>query len=178
METSDTKKKKKVNSKAKGGAFELKVSKMLTAALAPLNFKKSQMSGAIVGGMNAKTMGDYSKLTLALFTGDVVPANECVDGNPRFNFVVECKAYKEAERMEALLCDYSLLYQWMGEAATDAAKVDKRGIVICKWNNTKIYSAVEADIALPDGVKFITLTNGIKVCLFEELLKHKSFWMT
>jgi len=174
----EKKPKKKVNSKAKGGAFELKVSKLLNEGLAPLKFKKSQMSGAIVGGMNAKTMGDYSKLTLALFTGDVVPANECVDGNPRFNFVVECKAYKEAERMEALLAGTSNIYSWIKEAATDAAKVDKRGILICKWNNTSIYAVVEADIGLPADVKFITLLDGIKVCYFADLIKHPSFWMT
>lgn len=168
--------KKAVNGKAKGGAFELKVSKILSAALAPLKFKKSQMSGAIVGGMNAKTAGDYSKLTLALFTGDVVPTNECVEGNPRFEWVVECKFYKESERMEALF-GTSHIYGWMKEAAVDAAKVDKRGVLIFKFNNTPIYAAVEADIEYPTNVKFITILEGIKVCHFEDLMVHPSFWM-
>jgi len=169
--------KKRVNGKAKGGSNELKVSKLLTEALTPLKFKRSQQSGAIVGGMNSKTAGDYSKLTLALFTGDVVPTNECVDGNPRFKFVVECKAYKDAERMEALF-GTSKIYEWIKEAAIDAAKVDKRGILICKWNNTSQYSVVEPDIILPDGISYLTLINGIKVCLLEELLKYPDFWMS
>lgn len=168
--------KKAVNGKAKGGAFELKVSKILCEELAPLKFKKSQMSGAIVGGMNAKTAGDYSKLTLALFTGDVVPTNECVDGNPRFKFVVECKFYKDAERMEALF-ETSHIYSWLEEAKTDAKKVDKIGILVFKFNNTSIYAAVDADVALPAGVKHITLVNGIKVCMFLDLVKYHSFWM-
>jgi hypothetical protein len=168
--------KKRVNGKAKGGAFELKVSKILTTALAPLKFKKSQMSGAIVGGMNAKTAGDYSKLTLALFTGDVVPTNECVEGNPRFEWVVECKFYKDAERMEALF-GTSHIYAWMKEAALDAAKVDKRGILIFKFNNTPIYVAVESDVTLPADVQFITILEGLKVCKLEELIKHPAFWM-
>jgi hypothetical protein len=176
MEAVVEKKKKKVNGKAKGGAFELKVSKIFTDKLVPLKFKKSQMSGAIVGGMNAKTIGDYSKLTLALFTGDVVPTNECVDGNPRFNYVIECKFYKEAERMEALF-GTSHIYEWMKEAAIDAVKVDKRGVLIFKFNNTPIYAAVEADIELPSDVKFLTLLNGIKVCHFEDLIMHPTFWM-
>jgi hypothetical protein len=115
-------------------------------------------------------------LTLALFTGDVVPANECVDGNPRFKFVVECKAYKDAERMEALF-GTSLIYKWVDEAETDAAKVDKRGIAIFKWNNTPLYCAVRSDITYPEGVPFITILNGIKVCHFEELVKYKEFWI-
>jgi hypothetical protein len=176
METSDIKKKKKVNGKAKGSGFELKISKLLTTALAPLKFKKSQMSGAIVGGMNAKTAGDYSKLTLALFTGDVVPTNECVEGNPRFNYVVECKFYKEAERMEALF-GTSHIYSWIKEAAADAAKVDKRGILVFKFNNTPIYVAVEHDIVLPESVTYIKLLEGIKVCKLEDLITFPAFWM-
>lgn len=170
------KRKKAVNGKAKGGANELKVSKVLTEALAPLKFKRSQMSGAIVGGMNAKTVGDYSKLTLALFTGDVVPTNECVDGNPRFKFVVECKFYKEAERMEALF-ETSKIYTWIKEAAVDAAKVDKRGILIFKFNNTPQYVAVEPDIFLPIDVKRIILPTGIQICHLEDLIKHREFWI-
>ena len=173
----EKKKPKRINSKAKGNGFENKVSKLLAANLAPLCFKRSQMSGAILGGVNAKNVDDYSIEMRVLFVGDVSPSNEG-NGNPKFNFVVECKAYKEAERTEALLGGHSLIYKWMNEASTDAAKVDKRGILICKWNNTSLYACVEPDIVLPEGVKFITLVNGVNVCFLEELLKHTAFWMT
>ena len=169
--------KKRVNSKAKGSSNELKISKILSQHLAPLNFKRSQQSGAIVGGQNSFRASDYSKLTLGLFTGDVVPANECVDGNPRFKFVVECKAYKEAERMEALF-GTSHIYAWLEEVKIDAAKIDKRGIVIFKFNNTPLYCAVESDMVLPEGLKMITILNGVKVCHFDDLVKHPSFWMS
>ncbi len=174
-EVKEVKVKKRVNGKAKGGSNELKVSKLLTEALAPLKFKRSQGSGNVVGGQNSFRTADYSKLTLALFTGDVVPTNECVDGNPRFKYVVECKAYKEAERMEALF-GTSKIYKWLEEANVDAAKVDKRGILIFKFNNTSQYCAVDADIKLP-AIKIITLPTGIQVCYFEELLAHRDFWL-
>lgn len=171
----ELKKKKRVNSKAKGSGNELKVSKILSEHLAPLKFKRSQQSGAIVGGQNSFRSEDYSKLTLALFTGDVVPANESVDGNPRFKFVVECKAYKEVERIEALF-GTSNIYKWVEEAETDAKKVDKRGIAIFKWNNTPLYCAVMHDIILPEGVPVITLLDGVKLCHLDDLIKHKDFW--
>lgn len=169
--------KKKVNSKAKGGGFESKVAKLLEGALAPLKFRKSQSSGAIVGGMNAKTAEKYSKLVLALYTGDVVPTNEREDGNPSFKFVVECKFYKEAERMESLLSGKSNIYKWLQEAVVDAKKVDKRGILICKWNNTPMYAVVQEDVKLPTGVSSITILDGVQVCYLEELLKHREFWI-
>jgi hypothetical protein len=115
-------------------------------------------------------------VTLALFTGDVVPANECVNGNPRFKWVIECKAYKEAERMEALFGN-SRIYPWLEEVKIDAAKIDKRGIVIFKFNNTPLYCVVESDIELPVGVPFITILHGVKVCYLAELIKFPEFWM-
>ncbi len=167
---------KRVNGKKKGSSFEGKISKTLTEKLQPLNFKRSEGSGARVGGQNSILAANYSKLMLALFTGDVVPTNECVEGNPRFKFCIECKAYKDAERMEALF-ETSNIYAWLEEVKIDAAKIDKLGIVIFKFNNTPIYCATEKHVELPSGVKFITLLNGEKVCHFDDLLKHHSFWI-
>lgn len=134
------------------------------------------MSGAILGGVNAKNVDDYSAEMRVLFVGDVCPSNEG-NGLPKFKFVVECKFYKEAEKMEALF-GKSLIYKWLDEAVVDAKKVNKRGILIFKFNHTPTYCAVESDIVIPDGVNVITLPNGIKVCHVEELLAHTSFWIT
>lgn len=169
-------KSKKVNGKKKGSSFEGKISKILSEKLQPLNFKRSEGSGARVGGQNSILASNYSKLMLALFTGDVVPTNECVEGNPKFKFCIECKAYKDAERMEALF-ETSNIYNWLEEVKIDAEKIDKLGIVIFKFNNTPIYCAVKSDIQLPISVKFITLINGERICHFDDLIQHYSFWV-
>ena len=174
-EEKKTVKKKRVNSKAKGNSQELAICKILTANLAPLCFKRSQQSGAILGGVNAKNLNDYSLEMRALFVGDVCPSNEG-NGNPKFKFVVECKFYKEAEKMEALFSN-SLIFKWMEEAAIDAEKVNKRGIVIFKFNHTPQYCALQPDIQIPNGVDKIILINGIQVCHLDDLIKHKDFWI-
>lgn len=168
--------KKSVNSKAKGNGQELTICKILSKHLAPLCFKRSQQSGAILGGVNAKNIDDYSIEMRVLFVGDVCPSNEG-NGNPKFNFVVESKFYKESERMEALFSN-SLIYKWLDEAKVDAAKVNKRGLLIFKFNRTPQYCAMESDILLPSSVNRLILPNGIQVCHLDELVLHKDFWIS
>jgi hypothetical protein len=171
----ELKPKKRVNSKAKGNGQELAICKILTKHLAPLCFKRSQQSGAILGGVNAKNISDYSIEMRVLFVGDVCPSNEG-NGNPKFKFVIESKFYKEAEKME-MLFGKSLIYKWLAEAVVDANKVNKRGLLVFKFNHTPQYVAVEADVVLPDGISVIILPNGIKVCHLDELILHPTFWM-
>ncbi len=169
--------KKRVNSKVKGATFESKVTKILNEAFSPMKFAKTPGSGARVGGKNFGSFGKFfSEEALSLFVGDVVPINEAnCDFN--FRFVVECKSYKEADKIEPLLSGASHIYAWMEEVLIDCVKNGKDGIVCFKWNNTPIYCAVK-DIDYPEGVPFITLINGIKVCHMAELIKHKNFWIS
>lgn len=167
--------KKKINSKAKGNGQELTICKILTSNLAPLCFKRSQQSGAILGGVNAKNINDYSIEMRVLFVGDVCPTNEG-NGNPKFKYVIESKFYKEAERMEALFSN-SLIYKWLEEAKVDAAKVNKIGLLIFKFNRTPQYCAMDADVILPVSVNRLILPNRIQVCHLEELILHKEFWI-
>jgi hypothetical protein len=167
--------KKRVNSKSKGANWENKVAKTLAENLPPLKFKRTQQSGAIVGGKNFQTTGQlFSVSALNLFVGDVMATNED-ECDVRFRFVIECKAYRDEEKLSALLSGKSKIYEWLGEVDIDKVKVDKEGIVIFKFNNGKPYVAVNADVKLP--VNFITLIDGCKVCLFEDLLKHRDWWL-
>ena len=169
-------KKRRVNSKAKGSGFEGKVSKIFGAAFAPMKFARTPGSGARVGGQNFGTFGKFfSEEALNLFVGDVVPINE-QDCEKKFRFIVECKAYKDPDKLEALF-GASNIYKWMEEVLVDCVKVKRDGIVVFKWNNTPIYVAVIKDIELPTDVKRLVLTNGIQVAHLEDLLPHKAFWL-
>ena len=171
------KKTKRTNSKAKGNGFESKVSKILAEALAPMKFARTPGSGARLGGQNFAAFGAmFSQVAINMFVGDVVSINE-QDCEKNFRFTVECKAYKDPDKLENLLHGNSNIYGWMEEVLVDCEKVNKEGIVIFKWNNTPIYTAVTKDVILPEGVKRIILTNGIQVSHLEELLAHKDFWL-
>jgi hypothetical protein len=167
--------KKRVNSKAKGSGFEGKVSKILSESFAPMKFARTPGSGARVGGQNFGAFGKFfSQEALNLFVGDVVPVNE-QDCENNFRFIVECKAYKDAEKLEALLSGSSNIYKWMEEVLVDSSKVERDGIVIFKWNNTPLYAAVIESITLPN-IPRIILNNGIQVVHLQQLLEFKEFW--
>ena len=174
--TEEKKPRKRVNSKAKGSGFELKVAKQLSSYFAPMKFARTPGSGARVGGKNFGTFGQFfSEEALNLFVGDVVPVNE-KDCEKNFRFIVECKAYKDSDKLEGLLSGSSNIYEWMKEVLVDCVKVNKDGIVIFKWNNTPIYVAVTKDIILPENLRRIILVNGIQVAYFEDLVQFKDFW--
>lgn len=168
------KKRKGVNGKKKGNGFEGTVSKLLGKVADPLNFKRTQGSGAYVGGKNyEKQFANFSKEMIALFVGDVACINEA-DCDITFNYSVECKCYKQREHMD-LLFDKSMLYVWLKESEVDAIKVGKPGILIVKWNNTPVY--VVARFNLPT-VKKLILLEGVQVCRFEDLENERDFWVT
>lgn len=172
------KKTKRVDSRAKGAGFERTLSKFLSEKLNPLKFTRSQMSGAIVGGVNYEKVGaNYKREALRLFVGDVVPTNEGENGIS-FNFSVEAKFYKTVPTMKQLFDDTCLVYGWMEEAIIDAAKLDVHPIVIFKFNNTPIFTATPSHVSIPEGVNHTKLKNGINVCMLDDLIQHLDFWVT
>lgn len=170
----EPKKKKRVNSKAKGSGFERVVSNLFATSFAPLAFKRTDGSGARLGGKNwEKMMSTFSKEMMAQYIGDICSTNEA-DCPFNFNFVVECKSYGEREPSEAFF-GKSLIYSWMKEVETDCVKLGKPGIVICKWKNTPIYACYRGE--LPTEKK-IHILEGIQVCHLEDILGVKEFWTT
>lgn len=168
------KKKKRVNSKAKGSGFERTISNMFAKAFEPMAFKRTDGSGARLGGKNwEKMFATFSKEMMAQYIGDICSTNEA-DCPFNFNFVVECKSYGEREPAE-LLFGKSLIYGWILEVEADCIKLNKPGIVICKWKNTPIYACYRGE--LPTDKK-IYILEGIQVCHLEDILDKKDFWVT
>ena len=172
-------KKKRVNSKNKGSSNERKVAKLLSDALSPLQFIRTPGSGAFLGGRNfANRQHLFSQSAAQIFVGDITPTNE-EEVNMTFNFVVECKHYKTPDSFDSLFTGKHSIYGWLSEVAIDCVKVNKKGVVIFKWNNTPYYVAVENDIELPLDVKYMVLpSGGQKVCYLTDLLKFEDFWFT
>ncbi len=169
--------KKRTNSKGKGNGFELKIAKILSEKLSPLTFMRSVGSGNRVGGKNFETFGKmFGEDALKLFASDVVCTNER-DVNITFKHSVECKFYKTPDSFTSLFTGKANIYKWFEESVVDAAKTNKNPILIFKWNNTPIFVAISKDVSFPDNINNIVLTNGIQICLLDDLLQYPDFWI-
>lgn len=175
-----TDKKKKVNSKRKGGGFELKICKLLSTALSPLVFKKTQQSGAIAGGENSKNNHHYSVELLTAFVGDIFPSNELDLKTEKFRFSIECKFYKSVETLQNLF-ENSKIKGWFEESEIDSKKINKEPIVIFKFNYTDIYVVLLSTVELPYiPEKLLKLkineNKEIQILKLDELLKYPNWW--
>jgi hypothetical protein len=169
--------KARINSKSKGNGFELKVSKLLSDVLSPLKFIRSPQSGARLGGKNfAAFSAMFGADATQLFVGDVVPTNE-KDTHLRFKYSLECKSYKTSDSFETMVAGNANIFKWMQESVIDAVKVNKKPLIVFKWNHTPLYTAcLSGDIPLDPK---ITLTqNGVSLDIFyfADLLENSSFW--
>lgn len=179
--TKETKTKKKpTNGKRKGNAFEGKIAKALSAAL-PLNFIRSPGSGARVGGMNFEKFGGmFGEDTLKLFVADVVPTNERDTG---YNFLwsVECKSYATVDTFNHIVAGTSKIFGWFEESVVDSAKVGKKPMLICKWNNSNTYVIVEEKdqrIEKPELIIHNTAYGKpLAVYMFDKVINNQDFWV-
>jgi hypothetical protein len=185
--------KKAVNGKAKGGSFESTIAKQLSETFKPLQFRRSQSSGAILGGKNAWMMNRFSNDAKTLFIGDVVPTNEADvlrDEGWKFRFTIECKFYKEQDSFTSLFKNPQIK-GWFEQAITDAAKVsDKLAMLVFKFNHTPVFVACEQMVELPktvssvvslcynvmDSDDIIIHRRHIHIALLSELLADQSWW--
>lgn len=181
-------KKKRTNGKAKGNGFENTIAKLFSATFAPLEFRRSQSSGAILGGQNHVFLHKFSDAAKALFVGDIVPTNEAdvekVEGW-RFRFTVECKFYKEADNFSSLFRNPQLI-SWWEQACADASKIsDKAPILIFKFNHTPIYAGIDPALSPLPAKMLQTLSlryyvndleRRLEICHLDELLKEPAWW--
>ena len=164
--------------KNKGNNFESQVAKKLSSALAPLNFMRTPGSGARVGGKNFATIGQmFGDDALKLFVGDVVPLNER-DTGLTFNFSVECKTYKEPDGWVTLVAGNANVFKWMQESIDDASKIDKRPMIVFKWNRTPIFVGVLSG-TIPNHKPQLTISQALSIDIFylDDLLKDASVWV-
>lgn len=184
-------KKKSVNGRAKGHGFENTIAKLFSEKFAPLNFKRTQASGAIVGGLNSRFTVHYSDEMLNAFVGDIFAANEAdVERSEGWKFkrTVECKFYKDADTFTALFKNPQL-GSWFEQAAEDAAKLaNKQPVVIFKFNRTPVFYAVNIDDDRPKiissslSLKYNITYNGVAktrevfIGLLDDALQDLDWW--
>ena len=117
------KKKKRVNSKAKGGAFERQIAKMLNEQFDTQEFSRTPGSGAF-----ATTHQLPEHITVA---GDLItPLN--------FKFCIECKKGYNDQTIYSLLDYNSKIWQFIEQCEKDAKKMNKVPMIIYKQDRKDI----------------------------------------
>ena len=172
----------KVNGKAKGSGFENVIAKLLTKTFSPFVFKRSQSSGAILGGSNVKNIHHFGTTAKNLFVGDVVPINEddvLTSHKIKFRYSIECKFYKSSDSFASLFNQPQLI-DWFNQACTDAEKVDKDPLLIFKFNRTPIFVALKHTDVIVDNT--VTITNiklkcPMKIMLLDNYIQHQNDWI-
>lgn len=120
------------NSKNKGNTFERKTANALSERFAPYtgiktSFRRNPDSGSFFGGGN-KSRAETHDTEKASFGDIIAPKN--------FNFTIECKHYKTAPTMSAMIKqEYALYDKWIEQAENDAAKGSTDMMIIIKFNN-------------------------------------------
>lgn len=164
--------------KAKGSGYEGQIAKKLSVALAPLTFVRTQGSGARVGGKNFDTIGKmFGADALKLFVGDVVPTNE-KEAGVVFKFSVETKSYKTPDSFPGLVSGGANFFKWFEESVTDAVKINKEPMLICKWNHTPSFVGVNSSANSLVKPRFTISQNGRSIDVFDlqDLLVVPAFW--
>lgn len=179
--------KKRINSKGKGNGFENLVAKKLTAALQPLNFMRTPGSGARVGGKNFAGLGQLlGEDALKIFVGDVVPVNERAAGL-KFHWSIETKFYSTQDNFTSLASGSANTFKWFTEAVVDAAKVERRPMLIMKWNHTDIFVVIEQpQTSSWSKSRLFTLTTypseterrQLDIYTLDSLLQDPAFWFS
>lgn len=129
-----------INSKQKGNKFERDIANMLSSRFAaytgkPQSFRRNTDSGSFFGGSNFKRKETHD--TDYATYGDLI----C----PRtFLFSVECKNYKDAPILNAILNGQVTQWDtWLKQAKQDAEGCNKDYILIIKYNRTETFCFID-----------------------------------
>lgn len=170
-------KKKRINSKKKGNANELKLCKILSEALDD-SFLRTASSGALVGGANRPNRELMARHIRKVHAADLYCETDNQDKN--FRFCVEAKAYAKAPSLAQLIAPENQITEWMDRAIGDAEWAGCLPLLIFKYNGTPFFFAVPRDNGeiLPDDITQYLQDDKLVIGLLSELLEltDKEWW--
>lgn len=166
---SPLKKKKKVNSRAKGSSFERQIAKLLNDRLGTTEFSRTPGSGAFA---TTHSLPDHLKIYGDLIT----PQN--------FRYCIECKKGYNNQNLYSLFNKSSEFWKFIEQCQKDSDKCDKLPMVIFKQDRQPTLLIIPHHVELGQSQYYIQIENiktqdKYKIYLFEEVLKAEPdhFWI-
>lgn len=159
------KKRTGINSKAKGGRFERKISDILNSRFNTTDFCRTPGSGAFA---TTHKLPDHLKIY-----GDLITPK-------RFKFILECKSGYSKEGVNSLFNPNSILRGMIVQAKRDADKCGKNFIVVIGQDRSDIIVVVDSDKGFMienirnANVHYIDCVFGttrLAICKLNDLLK-------
>lgn len=164
------KKKKKVNSRAKGSTFERQIAKILNDRLGTTEFSRTPGSGAFA---TTHSLPDHLKIYGDLIT----PQN--------FRYCIECKKGYNNQNLYSLFNKSSEFWKFIEQCQKDSEKCGKLPMVIFKQDRQPTLAIIPHYVRMSKDypniqVEDIETLNKYKVYLFDEILKKETdqFWMS
>ena len=166
---SPLKKKKKVNSRAKGSSFERQIAKLLNDRLGTTEFSRTPGSGAFA---TTHSLPDHLKIYGDLIT----PQN--------FRYCIECKKGYNNQNLYSLFNKSSEFWKFIEQCQKDSDKCNKLPMVIFKQDRQPTLLIIPHHVELGQSQYYIQIENidtqsKYRVYLFEEVLKAEPdhFWI-
>ena len=166
---SPLKKKKKVNSRAKGSSFERQVAKLLNDRLNTTEFSRTPGSGAFA---TTHSLPDHLKIYGDLIT----PQN--------FRYCIECKKGYNNQNLYSLYNDSSEFWKFIEQCHKDSKKCSKLPMVIFKQDRQPTLLIIPHYVRVDKDHHYIQIENiktqdKYKIYLFDEIIKAEpdQFWI-
>ncbi len=156
---------KKVNGKQKGNKFEREIANMFSERFADYtgiesSFRRNPDSGSFFGGTNIARKETHDT-EWAIYGDLICPRN--------FNFIIECKWYKSAPILNAMLTESIADWdEWIEGARQDAEACGKAMLIVIKYNYTQILTITEKDTIIDTP---IINYKDTEIHLLEDVLK-------
>ena len=151
FDVSPLRKKKKVNSRAKGNRFENKIAKMLNERFDTKEFCRTPGSGAFA---TTHTLPEYLKVY-----GDLITPE-------KFKFIIECKKGYNEEQISELLNPKSTTLKMIAQAHRDSKKSSRKFLLII-GQNRRDPIAITNEMSLPvKGPTFKGSFEDLEVSMF------------
>lgn len=155
-----------VNGKQKGNSFERHIANLLSESFEAVTgvekgFRRNPDSGSFFGGTNIHRTEIYDT-DYALYGDLICPRN--------FKFSIECKHYKTAPLLNAMLKrKVSQWDKWLKQAVQDAEVSEKKPMMIVKYNNTETMCFLDEELF--GAIEPVFMYGDFYVYLLKEVLE-------
>jgi hypothetical protein len=154
-----------VNGKQKGNRFERDIANTLSTRFREHTgieqaFRRNPDSGSFFGGKNVERAATHD--TEWAIYGDLICPR-------KFKFAVECKNYKTAPILNAILTSSVTDWDgWISQARQDATAAGKEMMLIIKYNRTAIMAIFNKGVVkLPVAMRY----KDTEIFMFDDILR-------